>query len=185
MILFAVITESEKEEISRLIFSISRGDEAALISLYKKAGGRLLSVAMGITRSLQLAEDALSESFIKLIKHADQFKGGSGYAWLCTIVKNTALNIIKSDQRKRGEDIDSFFHLTDGRDFAEHAANALAVEDALKKLNKEERLCIWLKYFNDYTVRQIAEETKLSKSTAHDIIKKAEQKLCQYIKSPE
>lgn len=185
MILFTLITETEKEEISRLIFLIANGDESALVRLYNMAGGRLLSVAMGITRNLQTAEDVLSESFIKVVRHAEQFKGGSGYAWLCTIVKNTALNILKSDINKQGEDIDGFFDLTDGKDFTEHSANAMEVEKALKKLDKQERLCIWLKYFNDYTVRQIAEEIKISKSTVHDIIKKAELKLKEYIKTPD
>ena len=182
MILFALITESEKETLNRMIPLIARGDENALTAVYNIAGGRLLSVAMGITRNLPLAEDALSESFIKLARYADRFKGGSGYAWFCVIVKNTALNLIKSNQNKREDGIDGFFDLSSGRDFTENSLNALAVEDALKKLEKQERLCVWLKYFNDYTVREIAAETGLSKSTAQDVIKKAEGKLREFMK---
>ena len=181
MILFTLITESEKDTINKMIPRISKGDEAALLTVYNTVGGRLLSVAMGITRNLQLAEDALSESFIKLVRHADQFKGGSGYAWLCAIVKNTALNIIKSNQNKQGLDIDSFFSLSDGKDFTESSVNALAVEAALKKLTNQERLCIWLKYFNDYTVREIAAETGISKSSVQDIIKRAERNLREFM----
>jgi len=180
--LFVLITDAEKDTINRMIPLIAQGDEAALATVYDRAGGRLLSVAMGITRNLQLAEDALSESFIKLVRCAEQFKGGNGYAWLCTIVKNTALNIIKSDKNKQGLDIDGFFDLSSGRDFTEDSVNALAVEDALKRLSKQERLCVWLKYFNDYTVREIAEETGLSKSSVHDVIKKAEGKLREFMR---
>ena len=181
MILFVVLSDSEKDTINKMIPLISKGNEAALITVYNTVGGRLLSVAMGITRNLPLAQDALSESFIKLVKYADKFRGGSGYAWLCTIVKNTALNLIKQNQSNQGADIDSFFDLSDGKDFTQNSHNALLVESALKKLNKEERLCIWLKYFNDYTVREIAAETKLSKSGVHDIIKKAEQRLREFM----
>jgi RNA polymerase sigma-70 factor (ECF subfamily) len=177
MILFTLISESEKETISLMIPRIAAGDEEALSTVYNIAGGRLLSVAMGITRDLALAEDALSESFIKLVRHASQFKGGNGYAWICTIVKNTALNLIKSGRNRRHADIDGFFSLSDGKDFTADSLNALAVEDALKKLTERERLCIWLKYFNDYTVREIAAETGIPKATVQDIIKKAERRL--------
>ena len=181
MILFTLLTESERETVSRMIKLVVRGDENALVTIYNTVGGRLLSVAMGITRNLQAAEDAVSESFIKLVNYASQFDGGNGYAWLCTIVKNTALNLIKREGRRQGEDIDGFFSLTDGKDFAEKSDTAMAVERAMQALDKRERLCIWLKYFNDYTVRGIASETKLSKSSVQDIIKRAEEKLKQYL----
>jgi len=181
MILFVILTDSEKDLINRMIPLIAKNDEAALVTVYNTVGGRLLSVAMGITRNLALAEDALSESFIKLVRHAGQFKGGSGYAWLCTIVKNTALNILKSNQNRQGADIDSFFNLSDEKDFTQNANNALMVEAALKKLTQQERLCIWLKYFNDYTVREIADETKIPKSSVQEIIKKAEVKLREFM----
>jgi len=181
MILFTLITDTERDSVSRLIPLVALGDERALTTIYNTVGGRLLSVAMGVTRDIQLAEDALSESFVKLTRYADKFRGGNGYAWLCVIVKNTALNIIKSGKNKRGADIDGFFDISDGKDFTRASDNALMVEDALKRLSKQERLCIWLKYFNDCTVREIAAETGLSKSTAQDIIKKAEIKLREFM----
>jgi len=181
MILFTLLSDTDREVISRMIPLIAQGDENALVSVYNTVGGRLLSVAMGVTRDIHLAEDAVSESFIKLVKNAGQFKGGNGYAWLCTIVKNTALNIIASRKHKCETNIDDFFNLTDNTDFASKSQTAILVDSALKKLTSEERLCIWLKYFNDYTVRCIADEIGKSKSTVQEIIKKAEQKLKKYI----
>ena len=182
MLLFVLLTESERETVTRMIKLVARGDERALVTIYDMVGGRLLSVAMGVTRNLHAAEDAVSESFIKVVNYASQFQGGNGYGWLCTIVRNTALNIIKSEKHKRGEDIDGFFSLTDGRDFSAASDTALEVERAMKVLDSRERLCIWLKYFNDYTVREIADETKLGKSTVQEVIKRAEEKLKQYLK---
>jgi RNA polymerase sigma-70 factor (ECF subfamily) len=182
MILFVLLTENERETVSRMIKLVAQGDERALVTIYDIVGGRLLSVAMGVTRNLHAAEDALSESFIKVVNYASQFQGGNGYAWLCTIVRNTAINIIKKERHKQGEDIDGFFHLTDGRDFAAASDTAIEVERAMKVLDSRERLCIWLKYFNDYTVREIAAEANLGKSTVQEIIKKAEEKLKQYLK---
>ncbi|MCL2797512.1 MAG: RNA polymerase sigma factor [Firmicutes bacterium] len=181
MLLFTLITDAEKDLVSASIPRIAQGDEAALVAVYHAVGGRLLSVAMGITRDIHLAEDAVSESFIKLVRSAGQFRGGNGYAWLCTIVRNTALNILKSRNLRREADIDGFFSLSGGLDFTKGSETAVMVEDALKKLSKEERLCIWLKYFNDFTVRQIAAESGISKSSVQDLIKKAEKKLKEYL----
>ena len=182
MLLFVLLTETERETVGRMIKLVAGGDERALISIYDTVGGRLLSVAMGVTRNLQAAEDAVSESFIKVVNYASQFQGGNGYAWLCTIVRNTALNILKKEKYRQGGDIDGFFNLTDGRDYAAASDTAIEVERAMKVLDSRERLCIWLKYFNDCTVREIADETKLSKSTVQDVIKQAEKKLKEYLK---
>jgi len=181
MILFVLLSEAEKDTLNYMIPLVAAGDERALATVYNITGGRLLSVAIGITRDIHLAEDVLSESFIKLVRHAHQFAGGNGYAWLCTIVKNTALNLIKSENKKRGTDIDGIFSLSDGRDMARISTDALAVEEALKRLTAQERLFIWLKYFNDYTVREIAEESGVSKSSVQDIIKRAEGKLREFL----
>ena len=185
MILFSLLSDSERDFISRQILLIAKGDEDALTRVYKAVGGRLLSVAMGITRNIHLAEDALSESFLRIVKYADKFDGKNGYAWLCTVVKNTARNLLKADLRRQGADIDGFFNLTDGRDRAQMSVDAIAVETALNELSSKERLCIWLKYFNDFTIREIAEETNLSKSTAQDVIKRAEQRLREILADRE
>jgi len=181
MILFVLLTDNEKEEINRLILLVAGNDSGALMRIYNSVGGRLLSVAMGVTRNIHLAEDVLSESFIKVVKYANKFKGGNGYAWLCTVVKNTALTMLKISNAKQGADIDGFFNLTDGKNLAENSDAAIMVENAMKRLSSQERLCIWLKYFNDYTIRDISAETSISKSSVADLIKKAEKKLKEFL----
>ena len=41
------------------------------------------------------AEDVVQESFTKAFQAVDQFRGGDARAWLLTIVRNTALNLIR------------------------------------------------------------------------------------------
>lgn len=97
IIIFLTISDNERRELGELIVAIARGDEGALAAVYQRAGGRLLSVAMGLTRDIHSAQDVLHDSFIKVARSAHQFKRGTnGYAWLCKIVKNTAINKIKS-----------------------------------------------------------------------------------------
>jgi len=178
IILLSVISDYERNKLGDLITSIAKGDENALSAVYQSVGGRLLSVAMGLTRELQTAQDVLHDSFIKIVKCAYQFKSGTnGYAWLCKIVRNTALNKIKSENIRRGFDIDSFFNITDGQDMSENSDTVILVESAMKTLLPKERLIIWLKYYNDMTLREIASELSIPKSTVHEMLKIAESKL--------
>ncbi len=50
ILLLSIITEYERIRLSELIVRIAGGDENALAEIYDKAGGRLLSVAMGLVR---------------------------------------------------------------------------------------------------------------------------------------
>ncbi len=128
----------------------------------------------------------MHDSFIKIARCAYQFKRGSnGYAWLCKIVRNTALNKIKRENLRRGADIDSFFNITDGMDMAAKTDTVVTVEAAIKTLSKNERTLIWLKYYNDMTVRDIALELKMPKSTVQERIKTAEKKLKEILSASD
>lgn len=178
IILLSVITDSERKKLSEMIIFVAKGDENALTLIYKLAGGRLFSVAMGIMRDYQLAEDVLHDSFIKIANCAYQFKAGTnGYAWLCRIIRNTAINKIKNENIRRGLDIDSFFNIADGKNFEDRSESVIQVENAMKALSSKERTVIWLKYYNDMTIREISSEISIPKSTVHEIIKQAETKL--------
>lgn len=51
------------------------------------------------------------------------------------------------------------------------------LEQAMSKLDADERMAIYYKYFADMTVREIAAELKISKSSAARLTEKAEEKL--------
>lgn len=54
---------------------------------------------------------------------------------------------------------------------------SLDIKNAMLKLDSKERLVIWLKYYNGMTVREIAADTGIKKTTVQDLIKRAEIKL--------
>jgi len=175
---FFAFTGEERERINQLILLIATGDRNALEEFYKSIGGRLFSVALGLMRNRQNAEDVLHDSLIRIVRYAKTFnKGTNGYAWACKIVKNTALNKIKSEGYRQGQNIDCFFHLSSGGDLYEERGRALDIKSAMQNLSSAERLVIWLKYYNDMTVREISQQTNMKKSTVQDNIKRAEEKL--------
>lgn len=178
LFVFFALSDEDRSTINTYILQIAEGDSSALSGLYYLVGGRLLSVAQGIMRNKYNAEDVLHDSFIKIARYAKQFsRGTNGYAWLCKIVKNTALNKLKSEGLRRADNIDDVFGLSDGKDFYEASSCSLDIKSAMLSLEPKERLVIWLKYYNDMTIREIAADTGIKKTTVQDLIKRAEQKL--------
>lgn len=184
MLLFlSVITDDEKKELNKLIIMVRGGDKRALSEIYRIAGGRMLSIAMGLMRNKQLAEDILHDSFIKVARFCSQYKENTNaYAWLCTIVRNTALNKIKSENLTRTSDIDEFFNLAADNLTEADSDRVIDIENAMKMLKPRERTAIWLKYYNDMTVREIAKELDMPRSSVGDIILSAEKKLKDILK---
>lgn len=172
----------ERQEINELIRRISLGEENALAMLYDTIGGRMLSVAFGVLRDRELSEDAVQESLVKIVRFSDKFRlWQNGYGWVCTIVKNTSLNILKSRQRRGEVPLDDFYCIADKNNTIEQTALSVTVKTAVEKLTMQQRQVIILKYYEDLTVRKIAACMNISKSKVQRLIDAAEEELKKYL----
>jgi len=71
-----------------------------IAQLYQVYGKRVFNLAYRITGNRATAEDVLHEVFIRIIEHADQFRGdGNVYSWIFTITKNLCLRSRKRSFR--------------------------------------------------------------------------------------
>lgn len=77
------------------------GDRAAMRRLFDDEGPRLMAIAMRILRDPVLAEEAVQDTLVKVWTRAASFRPDRGppRAWLSTILRNTALNILRSERR--------------------------------------------------------------------------------------
>ena len=170
------MTEKTCEKIEYALGLISSGDEAGVDLLYACAGRAMLFVARSVVRDEAAAEDVVQDSFLKIVRGISRYKKGTnGYAWVCKIVRNTALNYLKSSGRRASVPLESVAELSDGGSGEERSAAKLLVERMLKSLSPPEvRQMIYMKYFLDMTVREIARELGKSKSYVSKEIIKAE-----------
>lgn len=75
-----------------LIKGCIKDDALCQKSLYNRYASSLLGVSQRYARNKEDAEDILQDSFIKIFKKMDQFKGeGSFEGWMRRVVVNTAL----------------------------------------------------------------------------------------------
>lgn len=175
------MSDSNGEKLNRLILAVANGQAACLDGILEIAGGRMTAVAAGIA-GREFAEDILHDSFIKIARFARKYKQGtSPYAWLTKIVRNTALDYVRSRKAHTEISADEFYSLTSLDYSPEKRESAIMLEGAIAKLEPEEKKVIYFKYYLDMTVREIAVEMKCGKSTVQRTADRAEQKLKTFL----
>lgn len=165
------------EKLNRLIFAVADGHADCLDGIYALAGGQMFAVALGIVGK-DFAEDVLHDSFIKIARFAKKFRSGmSPYGWVLKIVRNTALDYVKKKNVRKETSTEEFFSLSSLDYSPENRENAIMLEQAIAKLEPDERKIIYYVYYLDMTVREIAAEINSSKSAVQRLKEKAESKL--------
>ncbi len=157
---------------------LSEGNEEGIDLLYECMGRTMLFVARGILSDND-AEDAVQESFLKIVRNIDKYRpSDSACGWVCRIVRNQALNMLKKEKKSLTSSLDDAPDLPSPADTEETEAAKLTVEQLLKRLNPPVvRQMIYMKYFLDMTVREIAAETGMSKSFVAKKIADAEKQM--------
>ena len=149
-------------KVDLLIKQIAGGNRKAFEKFYNEYYRLVYAVAYSVTRSTPDAEDVASEVFVTIWRKAESYRGGSAKAWICSIVKNHALNFIKKRNREN-------VALTETHDCGcysidEDAEQKITIESALKILSNEERETV-LYYNAGLKHREIAEITQTSIGT--------------------
>jgi RNA polymerase sigma factor (sigma-70 family) len=141
---------------------VARGDEVALAELYDRFGKIAWGLALRILRDDSLAEDAVQDAFLAAWGTAARFvpERGSARTWVLTLVHRRAVDLVRREQRRRGEPLEAA---------PEPRGEAGADDDALLRLERErvqralaqlpdrEREAIELAYFGGFTQSELAD----------------------------
>lgn len=166
------------EQIAEFLLRLKSGDSFALDEILRLAGGRMMSLALGITKNRADAEDAVQNAFLNVVKHIRRFRGGNGYGFLMKITQNAALDVLRARGRRAEVDIDCCFSLSssDGYD-EERRVSALSLEQAIARLPAYGKRLIFYRYYMDYTLREMAAKEKKSKSQIQRDLEETEKNL--------
>ena len=147
--------------------SCARGDKGAMKRVLEAEGPRLLSIAMRYLRDSALAEEALQETLVKVWTRAASFEAERGVAraWLTTILRNTALNILRSESRQ-DHSADGDIEALQDRTAVDDTESVLQSLDptqrlrvCLEALDARRRHAILLAYVHGYSQGEIAGRT--------------------------
>jgi len=173
-------TEADPTE-QRAIAAVKSGDAGSYDYLVSKYMKRVVSIAWGIVRNADDAEDLAQEAFVKAYQTIDRFKPGEPFGpWIYRIVTNLALDVIKHRQRFRHEELTDSHHAAraDRADLAA-VSNELAtrIDAAIESLPEMQRVVARLYLVDQFEHAEIAAMTDLSEGTVRSHLSLARAKL--------
>jgi RNA polymerase sigma-70 factor (ECF subfamily) len=173
-------TEDDPIE-SRAIAAVKRGDPEAYGYLVSKYMRRVVSIAWGIVRNADDAEDLAQEAFVKAFQSIGRFTTGEPFGpWIYRIVTNLSLDMVKHRQRFRHEEV------TDAQPAERRAradlpalSNELSsrIDDAIESLPQMQRVVARLYLVEHFGHSEIARMTGLSEGTVRSHLSLARGKL--------
>ena len=178
------MTEQMRQKINQLLELIAKGSEVALEELSRLVSGRMLSVALSIVHNRAIAEEVVQDSFVRVVYNAATFKPNTnGYAWICKITQNLALNALRREGRLKTVNIEECFSLAATDDVFETSSAHVVLKQAMEALVPLERWVLYQKYFMDLSIREIAKACGKSKSAVQRTLISAEEKVRNFVQS--
>jgi RNA polymerase sigma-70 factor (ECF subfamily) len=172
--------------IEQQLRDIARGDKAAFAFVYKQFQPIFIRYATGLLAGdTDAAEDVVNDAFIAIWQQADRFaNSGSAQGWMRRIVRNKAVDWIR---KRRERPMDQMVEQSlsaqlsdDGAtpfDHTEQSLSAQKLRSALTMLNLEHREAVWLCYFEELSIAEIADIASCPQNTVKTRLFHARQKL--------
>ncbi|WP_420401681.1 RNA polymerase sigma factor [Flagellimonas sp.] len=150
------------------------GQEDGYRYLLTKYQRYAFSIAIGIVRNEENAEEVVQDSFIRIFKHISKFnKSGKFSTWLYRIVYNTSLTSLRRKRKidflslnePENYDLEIPDNYSNGFDDLMKGDKVKFVNKAIARLSEAENLAIILYYTNECSITEISQITGWNTST--------------------
>lgn len=148
----AVTREIDPTDLEDWIAGCAAGDRTSLARLYESESGRMLGVATRILKRRALAEEAVQDAFVQIWRNAGSYdpRYGQPKAWIYAILRNRALNILRSESRtdlvEDPVDLERPSEDEDPEAAVARLSDAGALKRCLERLDARRRAAIVLAY---------------------------------------
>lgn len=153
-----------------------RNTSERFVGLYQRHVDTVYRVCYTYLRTAADTEDAVQSVFVKLLTKPQAFTSTEHEkAWLIRVAANHCKDVLKSTWSKR----------TDWENIAEPIAPAENVDDTLEvvmTLPENQRVCIYLFYYEGYNAAEIAKMIDKPHSTVRSYLSEARQALKERLK---
>jgi RNA polymerase sigma factor (sigma-70 family) len=151
--------------------------EQALETLYRSRYRGFVAALATVTRSYELAHDAVQEGFARALASRERFSGGSLDAWVMTIAMNAAIDARRRDRSRALAD-----EVPDPQVMSPERNPDLA--DALRTLSPKRRLVVFLRHYADMSYADIAAVTGQREGTVAATLNRAHAELRRALTAP-
>jgi len=150
------------------------GEREAFRHLVEKYQRQAISHATAILGSREDALDAAQEAFIDAFKALKQFDSSRPfYPWFYVLLRNRCFKM--AARKRKTESIDETVIVAPNS--TAQSERILALENALRSLDMEDREIVTLKYFDGLSYNELAERLQIPKGTVMSRLFHARKKL--------
>ena len=171
-------TASTSFDYEAALAACARGDRSALRRIYEQEAGRLLGVALRILRRRELANDAVHDAFVQIWEKSASFDParGAGRAWIFSVVRHRALNMLRDHAREGPIDEEKLAAIPDSAVDPAYSVSLLSDAESLKHclqaLEPSQRTSILLAYVDGYSHAQVAQRLNAPLGTVKSWIRR-------------
>ncbi len=145
-------------------------DKEKFTDIYNRYKDKMFYKAKSIVHRDELAEDVVQESLLKIAKNianVGSSESGSTAAFVIIITRNTAYDMLKTERRQQGEELDE--QIVDiSKDTLRDALSDVGYNTILNEINSLEPIykdVLTLRLVYDYSVSEISKMLKTSENT--------------------
>lgn len=153
--------------------------------LYHKYKNLCLKKAYDILRDYSLAEDAVSEAFLRIYKNLDKIEdpdSNRSIAFVVTVARNAALTLLSKEKKQDSDELDEAQE--DSFNLEQMALSNLSLEGIyglLEQINEDLRSVFTLKFAYDLSHREIAGLLGITENNVTVRLHRAKKKLAQLL----
>jgi RNA polymerase sigma-70 factor, ECF subfamily len=165
--------DHEEAGLQELLARTAGGDHAAFAEVYRRTHAHLFGLALRMLGREQAAEDVLQEAFVSIWKSAGSYRQRidgqeiQPMTWLIAIVRNKALDALRSRARRKETELPESFEEGDAlplhgdiapsaAELFAQAAQALRIENCMGTLDGSHRQSLALAYYQGLTHTEVA-----------------------------
>jgi RNA polymerase sigma-70 factor (ECF subfamily) len=174
----------------KIIGQVLNGNRNAYALLVDKYKDRVYSLALGIVRNRELAEEIAQDAFVKAFGSLKKFRKEASFStWIYRITYNAAISELRKKKRTSQVVEEQFENLASAHandtlaESNEKEARLEVIEKVIKSLAPEEQLLITLYYYEAHSVQQISKATGFSVSNVKVKLFRLRNKLRQMVES--
>ncbi len=155
-----------------LVIACHAGDRKAYAVLVKKYYRQVFLVCIGILGNVHDAEDIVQDAMLKGFVEIKKLRNGSQfYPWIVRIAKNMCINMTRRNKHAR--------IVMQGKAMQPNQTIMRNdyLELAIEKLPEESRLPLVMYYFDDQSVKTVAEKMNISNASVYSKLRAATKQL--------
>lgn len=162
----------------QLLSAYLSGDKNAISILIERHAKRVRDYIRMMVKNNEIADDIYQETFIKVVKFINEGRykdNGKFLSWVLRIAHNQVIDHFRQmKQQNNISEADAGYDILNAKKFADPSVEDKIVNEQIEsdlrklieQLSKEQKEVVMMRYFDEMSFKEIAEQTNVSINTA-------------------